>query len=179
MSITNTIKKRVSTKKYTNEWVNPDKLIDLLETAVYAPNHKMRQPWRFIIIEGLGKEKFLNKYLDMFKTNDRDEQKTALSKVMEAPAIVAVVMKKNPVFEDELEDLQACAALTQNFLLLLEEENMASHWKTPKYIETDKFKDALGISCDELVAGLVMVGYPQVKTAPKPRQSAKSLTTIY
>lgn len=179
MSVKNIIKNRVSTKKYTNEWVNPKKLIELLSIAVYAPNHKMRQPWRFIIIEGSGKDKFLNNYLALFKDNVRDEQQNLLSKVMEAPAIVAILMEKNPSLSDELEDLQACAALIQNFLLLLEEEKMASHWKTPKYIETDKFKDALGVKCNELVVGLVMVGYPLIKAEPKIRKSADSLTTIY
>lgn len=179
MTIKNSIKNRVSTKKYTNEWVNPAKIIELLDIAVYAPNHKMRQPWRFIIVEGTGKDKFANAYLSLFKENEREVQKNLLSKVMEAPAIVAIVMKKNPSLADELEDLQACAALIQNFLLLLEEEKMASHWKTPKYIEADKFKDALGVTCDELIVGLIMVGYPLVKTEPKPRNSAKSLTTIY
>ena len=56
---------------------------------------------------------------------------------------------------------------------------MGSFWKTPKYIETEKFKDVLGIRYDELVLGLVMVGYPQVKVEPKLRESAKLLTTIY
>lgn len=179
MSVADTIKNRVSTAKFTAEWVNPEKIIELLETAVYAPNHKMRQPWRFIILEGLGKEKFVHQYLLQIKETERDEHKKLVMKVMSAPAVVAFIMKKNPVYSDEIEDIQACAALIQNFLLLLEDEKMGSFWKTPKYIETDKFKDVLGIRFDELVLGLVMVGYPQVKVEPKKRESAKLLTTIY
>jgi nitroreductase len=179
MSLRSTIRNRVSTKKYTTEWVNPDKIISLLDTAVYAPNHKMREPWRFIIIEGEGKDKLVNNYVNMFKESEREDQRKLLSKVMEAPAIVSVIMKKSPVLADEVEDLQACAALIQNFLLLLEEERMASHWKTPKYIESEKFKDALGIQNNEVIVALIMVGYPLAKTEPKTRQSAKSLTTIY
>lgn len=179
MSINEVIKSRVSTMKFTPEWVNPEKLIDLLDVAVYAPNHKMRQPWRFIILEGLGKDKFVKTYLDYFKESEREEKKDLISKVMGAPAVVAVIMKKNNVFADELEDMQACAALIQNFLLLLEEQKMGSFWKTPKYIESDKFKDALSVQWDEIVLGLIMVGYPQVKIEPKQRKSARSLTTIY
>ena len=179
MSIADTIKNRVSIAKFTSEWVNPTKIIELLDIAVYAPNHKMRQPWRFIILEGLGKDKFIQNYLLQIKESDREEHQKLLMKVMSAPAVVAFIMKKNAVYADEIEDIQACAALIQNFLLLLEEERMGSFWKTPKYIESDKFKDALGIRYDELVLSLVMVGYPQVKIEPKKRESAKLLTTIY
>lgn len=179
MSINDVIKNRVSTTKFTSEWVNPEKLIDLLDVAVYAPNHKMRQPWRFIILEGIGKEKLIKTYLEYFKESEREEKRDLISKVMNAPAVVAVIMKKNSIFADELEDMQACAALIQNFLLLLEDQKMGSFWKTPKYIESDKFKDALSVQWDEIVLGLVMVGYPQIKIEPKPRKSARSLTTIY
>lgn len=179
MSVASTIKSRVSTAKFTSQWVNPTKIIELLDVAVYAPNHKMRQPWRFIILEGAGKDKFVTTYLAQVKESEREEHKKLVMKVMSAPAVVAFVMKKNSVYADEIEDIQACAALIQNFLLLLEDEKMGSFWKTPKYIETEKFKDTLGIRYDELVLGLVMVGYPQVKVEPKLRESAKLLTTIY
>ncbi len=179
MAIKETIISRVSTNKFKNEWVNPEKLIDLLETAVYAPNHKMRQPWRFIILEGEGKDRFVKNYISLFKEHDRETELNNVMKIMSAPVVVAFIMKKNPVFSDEIEDLQATAALIQNFLLLLEEQKMGSFWKTPKYIESDKFKDSLDLFYDELVVGLVMVGYPLVKMEPKQRKSARSLTTIY
>ncbi|HOI85684.1 MAG TPA: nitroreductase [Acholeplasmataceae bacterium] len=179
MSLRETIKSRVSTAKFASHWVNPHHLVELLDVAIYAPNHKMRQPWRFIILEGEGKDRWINHYLPTIKESDREEHKNVLMKVMSAPAVVVFVMKKNPVLVDDLEDLQACAALIQNFLLLLEEEKIGSFWKTPKYIDSDKFKDSLNIKGDEIIVALVMVGYPAVKMEPKPRKSAHELTTIF
>lgn len=179
MSLQETIKHRVSTAKFTTEWVNPERIIDLLDIAVYAPNHKMRQPWRFIILEGMGKNKLINTYLSMIKDVDKENEKNMIMKVFSAPLVLGVIMKKNPVFTDELEDLQATAALIQNMLLLLEDHKMGSFWKTPKYMETDKFKDALGLGFDEIVVALIMIGYPMVKIEPKPRKQARLLTTIY
>lgn len=178
MSLSNIITSRVSTSKFAPQWVNPQHLIDLLDHAVYAPNHKMRQPWRFIILEGEGKERLLSSYLSTIKETERDDHKNLIMKVMSAPAVVVFVMKKNPILADDLEDLQACAALIQNFLLLLEEEKMGSFWKTPKYIDSEKFKESLHIKSDEMIVALVMVGYPAVKMEPKPRKSARELTTI-
>lgn len=179
MTIKDTLKARVSTTKFTEQKISSKMIIDLLEYAIYAPNHKMREPWRFVILEGEGKLKFITNYVTSFKQMEQDEQRLQLHKIFSAPLILAVIMKKNPDFRDELEDLQACAALIENFLLLITEEGMSGAWKTPKYMESDRFKDILGLSNQEIVVGLVMVGYPDKKAEPKPRKSAHQLTTIY
>lgn len=179
MSIKNTLKSRVSTTKFTTDLVDPQKIIELLDYAVYAPNHKMREPWRFIILEGEGKVSFVSKYIHSFKPLEQNEQQLLVNKVFQAPFVLAVVMPKNPDYRDELEDLQACAALIENFLLLLTEEGLSGAWKTPKYIESDRFKDILGVTSNEIVVGLVMVGYSEQTPNPKRRKSAQEITTIY
>lgn len=179
MSIKNTLKSRVSTTKFTNRKVDPNTIIELLDFAVYAPNHKMREPWRFIILEGEGKNALVSKYIASFKEIEQNEQFTLVNKAFQAPLVLAVVMPKNPDFRDELEDLQACAALIENFLLLLTEEGLSGAWKTPKYIESDRFKDILGVTSQEIVVGLVMVGYSEQTLIPKRRKSAHEITTIY
>jgi nitroreductase len=179
MSIKNTLKNRVSTTKFTKDNVNPKTIIDLLDFAVYAPNHKMREPWRFIILEGEGKTTFVSKYISSFKEIEQSDQQALIHKAFQAPLVLAIVMPKNPDFRDELEDLQACAALIENFLLLLTEEGLSGAWKTPMYIESDRFKDILGLSSQEIVVGLIMVGYPEQIPNPKSRKSARDLTTIY
>ncbi len=179
MSIKSTLKSRVSTTKFNGDKVEPNTIIDLLDFAVYAPNHKMREPWRFIILEGEGKKTLVSRYVSSFKEIDQNEQLAMLNKVFQAPLVLAIVMPKNPDYRDELEDLQACAALIENFLLLLTEEGLSGAWKTPKYIESDRFKDILGVTSQEIVVGLVMVGFPEQTLTPKKRKSAYELTTIY
>ncbi|MCR3906841.1 MAG: nitroreductase [Tenericutes bacterium] len=179
MSVKEIIKKRVSQSNFSNRKIDVELLVNLLEDAVYAPNHKMRQPWRFIILEGIGKENFKKKYLGELKEEARNQFEIKFNKVFSAPSVVAFLMTKNDNIHDDLEDMQAVAALIQNFLLLLTELNIGSHWKTPPYIETDIFKDVLGVKTNEIVLGLVMVGYPEISVPSKPRKTAQSLTTIY
>jgi nitroreductase len=179
MSVKEIIRNRVSSNKFTNTKVESKNIIDLLDDAVYAPNHKMREPWRFIILEGSGKAKFITNYLKEISDDQKEEVKKTLEKVFQAPMVVAFVMPRNPNYSDELEDLQAISAVIQNFLLLLEEQGYGSFWKTPKYIESDLFKEVLGLSTNEIIAGLVMIGFVESKGQPKSRKSAKELTTIY
>jgi nitroreductase len=179
MSVKEIIRSRVSSNKFTNTKVESKQIIELLDYAVYAPNHKMREPWRFIILEGSGRSLFIHRFLSEFKDDQKEDMKKTIEKVFQAPMVVAFVMPRNVNYADELEDLQAISAVIQNFLLLLEEDGYGSFWKTPKYIESDLFKEVLGLSTNEIVAGLVMVGFVESKGQPKTRKSANDLTTIY
>lgn len=46
-----TIKKRRSTRKYKNEKVLRDYVLELIEAGIYAPSGSNIQPWQFIIVE--------------------------------------------------------------------------------------------------------------------------------
>lgn len=45
------IKERRTIKKFKEERVPTEEIIDILEVAKYAPNHKMTEPWRFILFQ--------------------------------------------------------------------------------------------------------------------------------
>lgn len=179
MNLSQIIKKRVSNSNFNEKKVDPQLLIKLLDTAVYAPNHKMREPWRFIILQEQGKEAFVEKYLNSLSVEQKEKYEPAILKVFKAPTVLAFIMPTNPSLHDELEDMEAVATVIQNYLLLATEAGLATSWKTPQYIETDKFKELLGLDLGEMIIGLVMTGYSDFVRDPKPRKSANSLTTIY
>lgn len=179
MNLEQLIKNRVSQKTYLDLEVNQEEVMRLLDVAVYAPNHKMRQPWRFIMINGLAKDQLKERYLSVLQTEEKEKVSVVFDKLTKAPLLIACVMKTSIDFDVEIEDIQANAAMIMNFMLLAEDNKLATHWKTPSFIKSDKFKEVLGLSENELVTGLVMVGYADVKAKPKPRQSAQELTTFY
>jgi len=179
MSISKIIKSRISNTNFNEKQVDSKLLIDLLDVAVYAPNHKMREPWRFIILQNKGKDAFVSKYIKELNDEQKEQFEPAINKVFKAPTVLAFVMPTNQDIHDELEDMEAVATVIQNFMLLATEAGLATAWKTPMYIETEKFKEVLGLSIKEIVIGLVMVGYSDFTRDPKPRKAAKDLTTIY
>jgi nitroreductase len=174
-----TIFKRVSQAKFTDQKVNLEHILDCMDIAVYAPNHKMREPWRFILFEGKNKEKFVDNYANEFDESLRVSQKNLVTKVFSAPVVIAVVMPKTGQLRDDLEDVQANAAMIQNLLLLLTESGLSTFWKTPTYIETPLFRSTLELNDHEVITGLLMVGYSDQEIVSKPRKSARSKTTIY
>ncbi|HCB66982.1 MAG: hypothetical protein A2084_00105 [Tenericutes bacterium GWC2_39_45] len=179
MKLSDLIKKRVSVNKFNEKEVDVELVKKLLDDAVYAPNHKMREPWRFVLLEGEGKKKFVSEYVSQVGNLQKEETKQSLSKVFSAPLIVAFIMPVNKDYRDELEDLQAVAALIQNYLLLATEANLSTSWKTPKYIESEVFKEVIGCMPNEIVVGLIMTGYTDLDVQLKQRKRAETLVTVY
>ena len=177
MSIEKIIKQRVSQKDFKDTSIELETLIELLDVAVYAPNHKMREPWRFILLDAKGKEVLLNRYLSHVNKDAQAIDK--IKKAFHTPNIVIFVMPHQKEMRDEIEDLQAISTVIQNFLLLLTEKGIGSFWETPSFIESDLFKDTIGVFDNEMIAAWIQVGYPESESKPKPRQSARSKTTIY
>jgi nitroreductase len=179
MSLSDLIKTRVSQKSYLEKKVDLEMLEELLDVSVFAPNHKMREPWNFVIIEGEQKELLKNRYLEKLPEDQKEDASKKLNKIFVAPVVIAFVMPLSLDYDDEIEDLQANAMLVQNFLLLANEKGLSTHVKTPLFIKTDLFKDVLDIEENELVTCLVMVGYADQRNNPKRRTPAKELIRYY
>jgi nitroreductase len=179
MSLSEIIKSRVSQKSYNENKVDLKMLEELLDISVFAPNHKMREPWNFVIIEGDQKEVFKKRYLERLPKDQQEDTNKKLGKIFAAPVIVAFIMPISLDYDDEIEDIQANSMLVQNFLLLANEKGLSTHVKTPLFIKTDLFKDVLDIEENELVTCLVMVGYADQPNAPKRRTPAKELIRYY
>lgn len=179
MTLEKLIKSRVSQKTYKEQEVKRELLEKLLDISCYAPNHKMREPWRFIVIDGKQKEVFKKRYLDQLSKDQVEEANMKLSKLFHAPTIIAFIMPLTLDYDDEIEDLQANAMLVQNFLLMANQEGLSTHVKTPLFIKTDLFKSVLKLEPREIVSCLVMVGYKDKENAAKRRTPAAELLSYY
>ena len=179
MNLNEIIKHRVSVKKFKNQAVPNELIMQLIDDAVYAPNHKMREPWRFILFDDQGQDVLYKRYMSKASDEQRSEQEGVFEKLMLAPNWIAVIMPTLKDMRDELEDMQACAAMIQNLMLLATEKGLGTQWKTPKLIESDKFKNAVGINENEIIIALVMIGYPEVIPPAKPRKQSNKLVEFY
>ena len=173
MMLYDLIKTRVSQKTYLDKKPDLKELEEILDVSVFSPNHKMREPWRFIIIDGDQKEVLKARYLKALPKDQKEDVEKKLNKILAAPTIIAFVMPLSLDYDDEIEDIQANAMAMQNFLILANEKGLSTHVKTPLFIKTDLFKDILNLRENEIVNALVMVGYADQKNAPKKTYTCK------
>ncbi|MDF2698649.1 MAG: nitroreductase [Haloplasmataceae bacterium] len=179
MNLKEAILSRRSIRVYNNNVIKREEIIEILNTAIYAPNHQFRQTWRFILIDGEAKEKLLNNLEIIFSGVTPEEAKVDYRKkvISSSTAILVVVNQKN---NDDLiwtlEEYGASVALMQNFMLLADELKIGTCFKS-KLIQ-GKLVEYLGVKDNEMVAGAITMGFYDDKPTVKERITAEDKLTI-
>jgi nitroreductase len=152
-------------KAFAGEPVPRETLLELFALARLAPNHHLTQPWRFRV---LGPET-----LARLKECAGPGEAAKLDR---APTlVVASAALSGDLVQDE-EDVCASAAGIMLVLLGATERGLASYWRTPGILRTERGREAAGVPRGERVLGLLHFGSPERMPAPRERQPAETYT---
>lgn len=156
-TIAEVVKERTSVKTgYINKEVSKELVLSLLDDAVWAPTHGLREPWRFIFVSGDRKEAFIEAILQCHEVGKRD---VVRNKFVDVPAFLVVIMNEDPRQKVWEEDFAATSCMLQNFQLLAWDQDLGAVWKTPNHIYDPKFRNALGVEPGEKIVGVLNIGY--------------------
>lgn len=175
MTLTELIKERRSIQLYQDRPVDINQLKEMLDTAVWVPNHKMTEPWRFVIVHGESVKKVaeLNRKFSATGSSDEDRKRNgekAYQKIMDVPVLLMVIMDENPIPKLREEDYASTSCLIQNFSLLAWEKGIGMIWKTGALTIQPDFRELIGVKRGEKVVGMLQIGYPE--KVPKARSRA-------
>ena len=153
----------------------PRELIDqVLQAAVYAPNHHKTNPWRFYVLSGNGRERFGDIMAeDARKTAVGDDQAIeaavakARGKSVRAPVIIvsACVPSDGPKVL-EIEEICAVAAATENMLIAAEALGLGAIWRTGAPAQSPAVRSFFGLPESAHIVGFVYLGYPDMPELP-------------
>ena len=172
------IRRRRSIKSFTDRSVSREELESLLELAVLAPNHRMTEPWRFIVLGPEARRAYgrIKGESRAQRVNDPTAARAVFEKTvaqMESlPALVAFVQRLDPDPETREEDYATVYMGMQNFLLGAEAMGLGTHVKTGRVLESAGTRKLLGVGAEERVVALVHVGEPEKRPEAKPRSPA-------
>ena len=175
------IRNRRSIKKFKPDLIILDQIKELLDIAVWAPNHKMREPWRFIVLLDEARETFVEA-LQFESTKGKGAVPMKEVKVnhwLSIPAYVVIVMEEDPRQHNWDEDYAAVSALIQNFQLAAWERGIGMLWNTNKYIYTPGIRNGLGVEEKKKIVGIMQVGYPAHIPASVERTPAEEKLTVF
>ncbi len=167
-----TIKERRSIKQFTTEPVSIELLHELLNVAVWAPNHGLREPWRLILFVEEGK-RVLGEAIAQNAVKKR-----SIETYMDIPAHLLVVINEDSRQREWEEDYAAACSFIQNFQLAAWERGVGVIWKTEPFTFNPKFRRAVGVRPGEKLVGLLHIGYPAVIPTAKPRMQAEEKLTV-
>lgn len=175
--LTSIIKRRRSVfpASYTNQPIPDEVISEILETANYAPTHKLTEPWRFVVIRGEAKEKLGAELGRIYKEKVPQEkflQKKYDSfgeKTGQAACIIAINIQFNPDKLPAWEEIAATACAVQNIALTAEAMKIGAYWSSPPLI--DDLGSFLSLNENEKCYGLFYMGYHEDQPAPARRTS--------
>lgn len=152
MSLQTTMEQIREWDRFSARPVTEEQVLSLLDEAVWAPNHHMREPWRFIWIAKDYRDK-------LGETLDKNEQSQLLALIQEAAACLIVAA---PVPSDEREakdDFAAACCLVQNLQILATASGIGMSWHLPMRFENETFCSATELQPNERFAGVLGFGY--------------------
>jgi nitroreductase len=177
MEVIEAIRTRRSIGKVKPDSIDKKLIEEMLESAIWAPNHYHTEPWRFIVMVGEGRRVLGRAYAEIAAESadalspeelellrNKNEQKA-----LRAPAIIAVAVTPEHD-KSKTEEIAAVHAAIQNMLLTAHALGLGAIWRTGEPAYHPKMLKALGLNEAEHIAGFIYVGYPDMAT-PKSKRT--------
>lgn len=169
MSLAQLIKNRRTVYQFEDKPVSLDLVESFIEAAVYAPNHKLTEPWLFLVLGDQTQNRLAEIYARNRASKNHEEGsegyrlsfESSIKKFLAIPQLVLVVqnLSEDPVVCKE--DYAACSCAIQNFQLSAWEQGIGVQWSSGPILKDPETFLILGLdnNSHELIAALYM-GYP-------------------
>ena len=149
-----------------------------LSFGVWAPNHLLTEPWRFVVIGEQTKRKLAERYrqIQMDRTpahvdaeNRAKIGEAGFQKFMSKPAVLAVACLQEGDEQRRREDYAAACCAMQNVQLAAWDMGIGMQWSTHPVTMEKATHELLGLDpAREVIIGFYYAGYPD--EVPKPKR---------
>jgi nitroreductase len=164
------IRGRRSINLFEPEPVGKAALLEAIEVARWAPNHRLTEPWRFYVIGEATADAIarLAAELDAASKGERAGA-VRLKRLKSIPAFFVLTCRRSTDELRQREDYAACCCAAQNLMLYLWSRGIGAKWTTGAVTRDPRFYELLKIDADaELVVGFFWYG--RAKVVPEQRR---------
>ena len=136
-----------------------DEFTTLLRLATRVPDHGKLSPWRFVVLRGDAKQRFIAG-LEAIAAGRADGAKLSakLGKIKAPPLTVAVVSRLLPAEIPEWEQRLSAGAVCMTLVIAAQAMGYGANWITDWYAYNEDATRLLGLGDGERVAGFVHLG---------------------
>ena len=182
------IKTRRTVREFSDHPVDNETIAELIEAAIWAPNHRMTEPWRFFVLEKHGEGRkgvgdIVHSWVLDNTPNPNEDRKrasanSARQELVNAPALVYVFSLTGDSDEIAEENYSAVSCAVQNFMLAAHARGLGVGWSTGKVCRPPELARTLGQKEPARVAGCLYVGYPTVLPSSTRREGSAVTTWL-
>jgi nitroreductase len=186
MDVLEAIRTRRTVGKIRPELPPREVIEELLEAATWAPNHRLNEPWRFIVVAGEARERFGRVMADdacQELDDPRGEKarsiiESQIKKATRSPVVIVVACDPatSPKI-DPIEDVAAVACGIQNLMLAAHARGLATKWSSGKACYSPALKHLFNLTPEHQILGYIYLGYPDEDSKPSARTPHAEKTT--
>lgn len=156
----------------------------LLEAAVRAPNHKLTEPWRFVVVTGDAKRRYADIRREHRARKFEPGDPGAAAKVektyrehLDTPLFVFALQRLSDDAVRREEDYASMMMALENLMVAAVAEGLGSYLRTGGIMEEPAVRELVGAAAGERVVGIVSLGYPAGAPAHSRRRPVAELVT--
>lgn len=163
---------------------SPAEIETMLRAGARVPDHGKLAPWRFILIEGDGRNALgtvlLGALAETEPNASPERQALEEGRFLRAPLVIAVVSSvREGVPIPEWEQVLSAGAVCQNILIAAHAQGFVANWITEWYAYHPKVAAALGLRAGERIAGFLYVGRPAIPLEERVRPRLDDLVSRF
>src|SRR5918996_3331816 len=150
--------------KFKDEPVPREAVQRMLDVAVWAPNHRLTEPWRFFVLEkGTAARQRAADLAYQFavqRNNDPIRAERARQAVLGPPVVIYVYCVPGPNEEVTRENYAAVCCAVQNISLAGVAEGLSVTWETGGPTRHPGLRETLGADPDWTLVTMLSIGVP-------------------
>lgn len=168
-SVMRAIRTRRNVKEFTDREVDASLVREIIEAAVWAPNHRHTEPWRFIVLPRGSRKReevadLVHDWTYRYVKNPNPERRVqSASQIRDEVLRIPVMMYvySVPGADDEVteENYAATCCAVQNMLLAAHAYGLSVGWSTGRTCKCEEVHSAIGAEADWRVVGAFSIGY--------------------
>jgi nitroreductase len=187
-AVAETIRRRRTIKQFLPQPVPRPLLQELIDLAVWAPNHRITEPWRFYVLDGevrrkvgeiaaqITVEKIISSGGEIEVAARKGEEAAEAWSSVPVLLYVTTLRDENPEIDEENYGAVCCAI--HNIALAGHAAGIATSWSSGAVAAAPALHALVGAGPNEKMVGLIRVGYLDPAIAPPKarRKSGSSFT---
>ena len=178
LSVYQAIYQRRMAWRFKDTPVSRETIARLLDTAVWAPNHRLTEPCRFFVLEkdtDARKEAAQAAYDYSLEGGSKGRADAAREKILAPPVLIYVYSKPGDNDEATRENYATVCCAVQNMSLAAVAEGLAVTWETGRTTRSPELRKILGAKKKWQMVGVLSVGVPDEALNP-PRTPVSQFT---
>lgn len=137
-------------------------ILQVLENANLAPNHKHTEPWRFTVFADEGRQKFADMQVKLYKEHNENPSDIKIKKLtdysMMSSHIIVIGMKRTDKLP-EIEEILAVGCAIENMFLTTTAYGLGAYFSTGGMTYMEEAKLWFNLDPQDKLIGIFYIGH--------------------